>query len=255
MTRIGGFILCVCMAVLLCPVAAAAEGGADDLDLRLGVGARVSTSEYKGEGAGFSPIPLIDYEGEYVFVRGLTAGAYLYKDDASALSLNLSYLSQGFDAADNDERAMRRLDDRDSSMLAGVAYSLKTEWGVTELSFSADVLGVSDGFIADASYAYPFKLSFLKLKPVAGVEWTSGDYNDYYYGVDSGESLRSGLGRYDAGSGFSPYLGLSAKIGLTDNLDLMLGAKTKWLSEEITDSPMVDRDAKHSFTAGFTYSF
>ena len=255
MTRVNGFIVFVFMSMVMLPSLATADDKPEKLGLSLGAGVSVSTSEYKGDGTGITPIPLLNYEGEYLFVRGLSAGAHLYKDDANEVSLVVSYLSQSFDASESDNRAMQRLDDRDSSMSAGAAYSLRTDWGTAKLSLVADVLGTSNGFIADASYAYPFKYSFLKLKPVAGIEWTSGDYNDYYYGVDANESLRSGLSGYEAESGFSPYLGLSVKIGLAQDFDLMLSTKTKWLSKEITDSPMVDRDVNHSFAAGLTYSF
>jgi outer membrane protein len=171
------------------------------------------------------------------------------------LSVNVSYLSQSFDASENDDSRMRLLDDRDSSMTVGAAYSLRGDWGQTKLEFSADVLDTNNGFIADASYAYPFRLSFLKLKPFAGIEWTSENYNDYYYGVSSGESNRSGLREYAANGGFSPYMGLSVKYGLTEDIDMRLSGKIKKLSGEITDSPMVDKDVTSSFAFGLSYSF
>lgn len=255
MKRVSVFIGLLLLAMSLNPTLAAAGDGSDGLDLSLGAGVGISTSEYKDYDAGISPIPIVNYEGDHFFVRGLTAGLHLFKDDHNEFSLIASYLSQSFDASESDDDAMQELDDRYSTMLAGVSYRLKTDWGVARMSFSADVLDTMDGFVADASYAYPFKLAGLKLSPVIGVQWTSEDYNDYYYGVDSDESLRSGLSAYHPDGALSPYAGLNLKVGLFDDFDMLLGAKAIWLGDEITDSPMVDEDVKYSFTAGFTYSF
>src|SRR6185436_17015597 len=40
----------------------------------LGVGAIAKNSPYAGEGTRVQPIPLISYEGEHFFFRGITAG-------------------------------------------------------------------------------------------------------------------------------------------------------------------------------------
>jgi len=255
MIHVLRFLLFLFLGVALCPVPASAEDGGKGYDLSLGAGVRVSTSEYKDEDAKVSPVPIINYEGEYLFVRGLTAGVHLYRDEANELSVTASYLSKSFDASESDDWGMQRLDDRDSTMMAGLAYALRGVWGEAELSLSADVLDTNNGFVADGSYAYPFKLSFFKFKPSVGVEWTSESYNDYYYGVSGEEAARSGMREYEAGSSFSPYAGLGVKIGLTDNFDLAANAKAKMLSEEITDSSMVDRDVTYSFGLGLSYSF
>ncbi|OIQ49336.1 MltA-interacting protein precursor [Pseudodesulfovibrio hydrargyri] len=255
MIRTNKILLLLLASMAFCPALALADDGDKGYDLSLGAGVKISTSEYKGEDAKVSPVPLLNYEGEYLFVHGLTAGAFLYKDPTNELSVNVSYLSQSFDASENDDRRMRLLDDRDSTMMVGAAYSLRGDWGQTKLALSADVLDNNNGFVADASYAYPFSLSFLRIKPFAGVEWTSENYNDYYYGVDSGESSKSGMREYSAGSGFSPYVGLGLKCGLTRDIDISLSTRIKKLSEEITDSPMVDKDATYSFAFGLSYSF
>jgi len=255
MIRVKSILLFLLIGSIMHPALALAEDGDRNYDLSLGAGVKISTSEYKGEDTKVSPFPLLDYEGEYLFIHGLSAGAFLYKDPTNELSINASYLPQSFDASESDDRQMRRLDDRDSTMTVGAAYSLRADWGVTKLELSADVLDTNNGFVADASYAYPFRLSFLKVKPFAGVEWSSENYNDYYYGVSSGEANRSGMREYSAGNGFSPYAGLGLKYGLTQDIDMSLNAKVKRLSEEITDSPMVDKDVTYSFGFGLSYSF
>lgn len=247
--------LLLLITIILYPTGASAEEKQGGYDLGLGAGVKVSTSEYKGEETTISPIPIVNFESEYVFVHGLTAGAYIYADETSNLLVTVSYLAHNYDASENDEHAMKRLKDRYSTMMLGAAYELHGSWGTADISLAADVLDTNNGFTADASYAYPFKAAFLKIKPFIGVEWTSERYNDYYYGVSASESRKSGLMEYEAEGGFSPYVGVGLKVDLTNNLEMGLNTKIKQLSDEITDSSMVDRDVNYSCALGFSYSF
>lgn len=247
------FLLLI-LFVMLLPLTARAQD-ADDYGLALGVGANLSTSEYKGDGSSVSPFPIVNYDGDVFFIHGLSAGAHLYSEGAHDFSILASYLSQSFDASDNDDDDMKELDDRYASMMAGFEYSFSSEYGVAKVSVLADVLDTNNGFMADMSYAYPFKASFLKIVPKVGVEWTSDEYNDYYYGISSGESAASGLAEYKAEADFSPYAGVSMKTSLTESVDMMLRTKVKFLGSEITDSPMVDEDVTYSIGLGITYSF
>lgn len=226
------------------------------LSLTLGAGGSVLSSEYKGTDAKVYPIPLIHYENEHLYVRGLTGGVKLYSDGIHELSATVGYLPQFFRAKDSDSRAMKRLDNRYSTMMVGGAYRLTTQdYGGAQVSVSADVLDKNDGFLVDMSYYYPITLKRLKLIPEIGGMWTSSDYTDYYYGVSSKESRKSGLKRYKANSAFSPYAAFKAQVELNDSWDAFIHTKAVFLDEEITDSPMVNKDVKYSVGAGLTYSF
>lgn len=201
------------------------------------------------------PLPFIHYEGERFFLRGLTGGIHVFKNDTHELSVNLSYMPQQYDAGRSDSWEMRQLDNRYSTLLAGASYSLKTQWGIGKIGFGADILDNSNGFIIDASYTYPFALGPVTLMPIGGVLCTSSQHNDYYYGVSNKESRKSGLKSYEADSGFSSYVGFDTKIDLSENWHIFMNTRATLLSDEITDSPMVDEDVKYSFDAGITYRF
>lgn len=221
----------------------------------LGAGATIGSSEYKDTDPRVFPFPIVGYEGERFYIRGLTAGMHVWKDEMNELSVNIGYLPMEFDASESDDAAMRRLDDRDSTMLAGVSYKLTTPWGIGRFNLSGDVLGVNDGFLADAAYLYRFDFSPLTLTPGVGVTWTSEDYNDYYYGISNRESRKSGLNEYQADDAVSPYLELTANLELFEHLDLFLSGRAVFLDEEITDSPMVDDDVKYSLGTGVSWRF
>lgn len=223
--------------------------------LRLGIGVAGMSSEYKKTDADILPIPVVTYEGERFFLRGFTGGMHIFKNSMHELSLNVSYLPQHYKARNSDDWAMRRLKNRHSTMLAGAGYSLKTEWGTGSIAFSGDVLDNSNGFLADASYSYPLAIGPVTLTPSGGVLWTSSQHNDYYYGVSGGESRKSGLKKYKADSGFSPYVGLGARYSFAEDWSVFLNGKAVFLSKEITDSPMVDDHVKYMFSTGVSYAF
>lgn len=236
-----------------CGVSSALAEGEHKVSLGLGVG--VGTSEYRDMDARVLPIPLINYEGSRFYARGLGAGLYLFKNQNHAISLDLNYLPHYFDASKSDNWSMKQLSDRKSSLMAGASYRFSSQYGIASLGAACDILGKSDGVLVNASYAYPIHFDRLVLTPHLGVVWASSDYNDYYYGVSRGESLRSGLTAYNADSGFSPYAGLSANFSLTEQWGLFLNAGSSYLSSEVRDSPMVSRDFKHSLGAGVVYNF
>ena len=150
---------------------------------------------------------------------------------------------------------MKQLDNRNISVLGTLGYELDTEWGDLRLRASGDVTGTSDGFLADASYSYTLRAGDFSLTPGAGVLWMSADYTDYYYGISRSESARSGLRYYSPDSGFSPYLKVAAGWALTENWSLYASWTAMFLSDEIKDSPMVDRDVQNIFGGGITYRF
>jgi len=256
MQQTKGIVALLAFIVFMSPCVSSAEDNqGQKRNTTLGLGVGVSMSEYRGYDPTILPLPFFSYTGGRFFIRGLTGGVYLYKDIHQTFSLDLSYLPQKFDASESDDQAMRRLDDRDPSMLAGASYGLTTEFGMAKLSVSTDILGRSNGIIADASYSYPVQLNVLKITPAVGGTWTNSAYNDYYYGISASESRKSGLREYDADYAFSPYVGLNMLFNITDSVTFMIHSRVAYLSSEISDSPMVDQDYKYSFGAAVSYSF
>lgn len=246
-------LVALCFAWLCSGVAFAAEG---KVGVKVGLGVGIGNAEYKDTGASYLPLPMVSYEGERFYVRGLSAGVHIFKNQMHEISANVSYLAQSFDASDSDDWAMRQLDDRSSSMLAGLSYILSTNYGNAKISANADVLGKSHGFLVDASYGYPVQVGDkVTVVPHGGILWNSSQYNDYYYGISSKESGKSGLKKYKADAGISPYLGFSSQVRITDSLGVFLSGRLIFLDDEIKDSPMVDKDVKYSLGTGFTYNF
>ncbi|MDR1920359.1 MAG: MipA/OmpV family protein [Candidatus Adiutrix sp.] len=222
---------------------------------RLGLGAGAATSEYKDMDVAVRPMPIIHYERGRFFLRGLTGGVRLFKNGQHEFSLNASYMPQNYDAGESGDPAMRQLDDRRPTMMAGASYRLTTDWGAAGISAALDALNTSGGMLIDVYYAYPIEAGDFTLAPRGGVVWASDKFNDYYYGIRGEESLKSGLREYKANAGFSPYAGLHVSLHISGSWNIHLYGNAVFLSREITDSPMVDKKVKYSGGAGLSYSF
>ena len=225
-------------------------------EISLGAGGVAMSSEYRGVSAQAYPMPLVSWDDERFYVKGLGAGLYLWKSDACKLSGGLEYLPAHFRPHDSDNAAMKRLDKRYSSMHAFAAWEYSSkDWGSLRIKVAADELDNSGGFLADISYSKQVEFGPVVLVPAVGVRWTSSEYNDYYYGVSTGESQKSGLAAYEADGGFSPFANVRVDVALSPHWGLYAIASAMLLSEEIRDSSMVDEDVRLGIGGGISYTF
>ncbi|MEA9389475.1 MipA/OmpV family protein [Acerihabitans sp. TG2] len=221
----------------------------------LGASALHATSPYRGADDKTLPFPIVNYDGDSVYLQGLSAGYYLWKDPQNQLSLTAEYLPFGFKPSSNDYGDMKHLDRRDGTVMAGLRYKYSAQWGIIRTAFLGDILDNSNGLTADLAYLYPFNRDKLTILPGIGASWASSNQNDYYYGVSQSESRRSGIKAYDAGDGWSPYAELTAIYALNENWNASLMARYTRLSSEVKDSPMVDAKSTTLIGVGMTYSF
>lgn len=212
-------------------------------------------SEYRGSDARVLPMPVVHYEGDRFFLKNTEAGVWLWNDGVQKISLGATLLPQYFRASKSDDPAMKRLDNRNIIVLGTLGYELNTSFGSLRAKASGDITGTSDGFLASIDYAYPLNAGPLTVIPTGGVLFSSANFNDYYYGISRGESVRSGLSRYSPDASATPFLGVSADYALSDHWSLFASWKITFLGKEIKDSPMVDRSTQHIFGGGLTYSF
>lgn len=236
--------------------AAATVANAENM-INVGAGGVWISSPYKSHDSLTTPFPMIHWEAKHFYVRGYSAGVFLWTDDyeTNELSLGLSIGGIAFNHDDTDDSQLSLLSDRDRTLDAYLQYVLRTEFGNLGARVAYDALGNADGFTADVFYKYPINLGAFTFTPGAGVQWDSEDRLDYFYGVSGYEAGRSGLAYYKPDAGISPFISLEAKVFISDTLNLFGAAKMRFLSDEIEDSPMVDDDKITFATIGVTYSF
>lgn len=225
-------------------------------EFSLGAAALVASSPYVETQARVLPVPMLGYEGEYGYFRGLAGGVYLWNDGHHTLSANAYFQPLGFDPDDSDSHAMKRLDKRRSTLMAGIGYRYKHPvLGQLRLEISGDTLNNSNGVSGDVGYLYPIDLGDWRLTPGVGVTWASANHNNYYYGISARESARSGLAQYRPGSSWTPYIEMAINYRINENWRAFFSARGIILSSEVRDSPMVSDDFSGMLMTGGSYMF
>ncbi|QQP96228.1 MipA/OmpV family protein [Lysobacter enzymogenes] len=200
---------------------------------------------YAGEGNHTRALPFFGYEGDRFYFRGITAGYHLVKSEEVVVDVFLGGRLDAMDAKDFGRRELLKrginrdlLSDRDDSVDAGASVSWRGSAGEVQLEVKADILDVSGGFQADASYRYPMQAGKWALTPAIGVTVLSKDLANYYYGTLDKE-VRRGVVSYRPGSATIPYVGLSVARPFADKWRFMANVGYQVLPDEISDSPLV----------------
>ena len=229
--------------------------GMSSAALSVGAGAVFNESIYRGYNENTHAVPIVNYEGDSFYIRQTTLGYAFFKNQRDEVSLTVSWLPLTFDPSDNDDSAMKQLDKRNSTAMAGAAWYHHEKWGSLKVSAAADILDNSNGWVGELSYFRVLPVGRLAIIPALGVYYYDDSFNRYYYGVSRAESRRSGLAQWLPGSSWMPYVGLTMKYPLTNNLMLTANASYSVLPDEIKNSPMVDRDGSFTVLTGVTWRF
>lgn len=236
------------------------EGGSGFLltegdGLSIGIGGYVSDSPYKNYDLEWMPLPLVYYEGEYVYLRGTAAGLKLVNRKHVEVSVFAGYDDTSFDASSTSHKALGRLRDRHAGIELGAEARVLTPAGMLFANAAGDILGHSNGMRGTMGWSNSWEHGAFELAPSAGMHWKDSKYNDYYYGVSGGESRKSGLATYDAGADVSPFVGLTLSYDITDSWGVFCSGEVVFLSNTVRDSPMVDASRVHSAMFGLMYGF
>ena len=216
----------------------------------IGLGAAAIESPYAGEDTRIRPFPLVSYEGERLFLRGISGGVHLYDSGPFLLDAVFSARLDGFDIEDLGRNELLAngvdpglLSDRDDQLDAGLRATFRSALGSVAIEGLQDVTGTSEGYEIKLDYRYRWQLPGTTLTASAGGSWLSADLAGYYYGTLDEEVAR-GVAAYDPGSAFVPRIGFSAMHTLGNSKwQLLGGVDYQRLPDELTDSPLVDRDA------------
>ena len=88
-------------------------------------------------------IPLYLYEGKYLFARGVSGGAHLFRNDSVELNLYTRYRFQKLDPDSNEYYA--GLEERRQSLDAGFEFAINKTWGEITLDWVTDTLDRHNG--------------------------------------------------------------------------------------------------------------
>lgn len=184
----------------------------------------------------------------------LSLGAYLYRDSNWRAGVALSYdVIKPRDESDDDH--LQGLGDVKRTAHAELFAVYTWHWLSVRGSVLTDIAGNDRGTVAtlDAMGRYQATPQ-LTLTAGPGMSWTSSQYNRAYFGVDTGQSSRSGLPVYSPGSGVSTLrfsLGANYRIDRHWNVGATIVAA--WLRGDAGDSPVTQK--KNQMTYGLLASY
>lgn len=221
----------------------------------LGLGAAVSNGVYAGEGTRVAPFPLVTYQGERFFWRGISGGAHLLKRGPFTLDATLSARMDGIERADFGqlelaERGIDRalLEDRDNGLDLGMAATWRGALGQLEFDVKGDVTGTSKGYEAGVKYSYPYQWGRTRISPHVGVAHLSKKLANYYYGTLPEEAAR-GVVNYQPGSATIPRIGVDVVRPFAGRWAFIGNVSYKKLPGKISDSPLVEKDTDGTVSA------
>ena len=98
------------------------------------------------------------------------------------------------------------------------------------------------------------RFGLVALSPDVAVRFWSDSLMDYYAGVEADEVLREKL-VYDPDAAVVPEVGLTARIPLSRTILLAAQYRHRFLTDDFTDSPLIEEDYERSFFLGLTYAW
>lgn len=251
-------------AILLSTMGISLYAAPAHADWSLGIGGISSDGSYKGIDRDNFAIPLVGYEGERFYFRGLELGYRLNPQGRDTPAQQRSphewaVIITGapfrFRPSDSDDVQMEQLDSRSFGAELAIDYTYRAPFGVLDLRAAQDFRG--NGHRLSASYGYPFTTdhSRWQVTPGIGVSFISSGYTDYYYGITSEESARSGLAEYGSQDAFNPFVKLSGYYSINPQWRMFGSITASRMSSKIANSPMADGRNVNSIVFAVAYSF
>jgi outer membrane protein len=213
--------------------------------LILGAGASYKAETYRGykESKQWGAIPLVVWEDERFFVRGVTAGWKAINNEHWEVAAVLEYRDEGYDSSDAD--ILAGMDDRDPGVDAGAQVSWKNgPWGLRG-TVVADVSGASDGAEARGEFSYTHVSENRRwiVRPSAALVYQNDNLVDYYYGVKQSEAIPVARPAYEADDALIYRFQLaSAWNPGGSKLQLIFGGRFDLQTSEYDNSPITDTE-------------
>lgn len=241
----AGTVLMVLVLVCASPAAAQQPSG-----WSLGLGAVVSEEPYGDVDTRVTPVPVLGYEGERFFLRGLAAGWRLPRVGGLRGALVVRARMQSYDA--DDDPVLEGMDSRRRTAEGGLHVSGGKRWLRGHVGVYQELLGRYHGQLVEARVQAPLPVGNWVLVPSVGVDWQSAETADYYYGVRSDEA-RSDRPAYAPGASLNRVVGLGLRYRGGERFRFMLNVSRAFFDSSLRASPIVERDGRWSGFAGISW--
>lgn len=235
--------------MLLCSLGVVSILNAQSASIGAGVG--IQNNIYKDTDSNVLPIPSINYENEYMYLKTLEAGGFLFKNDIFTISVGIRGRIDGYDDAKGYMQGMK---DRKYTIDGGIKLEAKTDIGNFELSGYHDLLGRYKGYNAEVSYSYPLYFQDFGVIPYIAAEYLSNDYVEYYFGVKESE-VKANRPYYKGSSTINYKTGVMLYYSINESWSVHSGVDFTFFGDDIKESPIVKEDYRIRAGMGVSYKF
>ncbi|MEA1983343.1 MAG: MipA/OmpV family protein [Campylobacterota bacterium] len=225
--------------------------------LTLGLGPYIQTQPYKDVNDIVVPSPVIFYDNGIFYIRWSRAGIYFLgkKTDSYAWGFSLTAQPRPNSYKPSEAQTLQGLDEKYSSLEAGLAFSAAMNDMYIETMLLTDVLGRYDSWIVKTEIGYDFEISKLKFYPSIIAIYQSQKFINYYYGVSKKEAQDSIYDEYRADNGLQLGVQTYIKYPFTEKLSMLANIRYDRLSKEATRSPIVEENYIASGLLSLIYTF
>lgn len=191
-------------------------------------------------------IPLMFYDGDIFFIRGLTAGAKLYNNDKWQFSLIGRY--RYFDIPAEYQNLIQG---NAFDMGAELKYRINKNI-VTNIELMTDDEG---RYYSALDTRYHWESGSWELMPYVTLRLKSADFNDYYFGLDGFSNPDDTSSTIDnkIGSGFDLTLGSEVRYHVISNFYLLGRAQITALDSDTRRSPTIGSDTYGEVYLGIAF--
>jgi len=222
--------------------------------ITLGLGSYVQTQPYQNVDTLILPSPVIFFDNGLLYVRWTRVGLYFLgeKQDSYAWGFSLTAQPRTYGYNSDDIAGM---DERETSWEGGLAFSASKDDAWIEVMALTDILDRYDSFMIKTEFGYDFKYKELSFYPSLIATYQSSKFLNYYYGIKESEIMIGSRNIYRANHGFQLGIQTYIKYPLTKNLSTLINLKVDKISNEATDSPIVNQSYIYSGLASLIYTF
>lgn len=230
-----------------------ADASEDDGELSVGIIGYSEPSIYTGGERSDNLLPYLAWESGNWFFRDYTLGSYLAGGDSWYLSAALGYDVFG-DVNRGDSPQLKDMKELDPVYSAGVSAGLFGSLGYLSLSYWQDISDNHRGGATVLSYSLPVEAHRWTIEPHLSVTYAGSQAARYYLGVEADEA-RAGRPEYRPDQAYHYRAGINISRLFGRSHRVLFDLSHRRFSDEIEDSPIVDRNTTWAVSAGYVYEF
>lgn len=227
----------------------------------IGIGYGVTDPIFKNDEKGYF-LPFVDYEynGFYVnsstTIYGLSFGYKLFEADNYKFSVyGVPFGGYKLEAGDMDP-GYKGIDDRDTQFMGGMEFVYT--FYPYDITYSVNMEYGKEGGNISFNLEKPYQLTpKFTLIPSISYVYFNDDIVDYYFGIDAHEKRKSSKinETYEGDAGYRYGISLTGVYQISDNISVNGFVGVTKLSDELSNSPIVDNDVISAVGGGVVYSF